>query len=138
MRRTRMDHQGGHGGEALADAAEQRKASQWQLALGVSWHLGVAKLSAYTYGLLLRALTKGVQWTIALEVLDTMPHAQVQPNLIIFNSAIACCSAGAAWPHALRLLQVMQTEMLQADVISCSSAISACEKGLQWRKALEA
>ncbi|CAK9052261.1 unnamed protein product [Durusdinium trenchii] len=66
-----------------------------------------------------------------------MPHAQVQPNLIIFNSAIACCSAGAAWPHALRLLQVMQTEMLQADVISCSSAISACEKGLQWRKALE-
>ena len=44
------------------------------------------------------------QWTVALEILGSMPGLRVLPDAVTLASAISCLEKGEQWERALQLL----------------------------------
>ncbi|CAK9081949.1 Crooked neck-like protein 1 (Crooked neck homolog) [Durusdinium trenchii] len=76
------------------------------------------------------ACERALQWQAALQLLEAMGEAALQPNRTSFNAVISACET--RWPWALALL----AEMGEPDVVSFSALASAYEKASQWARAL--
>ena len=93
-------------------------------------------LGAPTYNLVISSCGKSNLWIHALTLLEAMPKAKVQPDVISFSAAISACEKGGQWQGALSLLDTMPKAKIRPNVFSYSAAISACEKGGKWQEAL--
>ncbi|CAK8997227.1 Pentatricopeptide repeat-containing protein At2g31400 [Durusdinium trenchii] len=81
-------------------------------------------------------VAKELPWPRAVRLLQLLPLAALQPNVVLQGAVIAQCERAGRWEVALDLLTTMKGQKLLPNVVSCSSAISACEKGGEWRAAL--
>ena len=60
-----------------------------------------------------------------------MWRSRLEPDVIIYSTAIGACEKSQQWEQALCLLKEMWRLRLEPDGISYNAAISACEKGQQ-------
>ena len=98
---------------------------------------GKIPLTAPNYVVALSSCAKSKLWKQALALLfESMPKAQIQPNVISYNAAISACEKGGRWQEALTLFEAMTKAQIQPTVISYNAAVSACEKGGRWQEAL--
>ena len=104
-----------------------------RFALEVMQKAGV-KLEAQHYTMGMSSLARSKFWSDACRLLDQMPKATVQRNIINFNTAISSCEKGNQWQQAIDLFG-SACEETHPDVITYSAVISACEKALRWQQA---
>ncbi|CAJ1402599.1 unnamed protein product [Effrenium voratum] len=112
-------------------------------ALGTAWQRGLALFArmpcrpdAVTYS----SLT--APWPVQLALL-WQALKEVQPDTVLFGSAISTLSRSSQWQRALLLFSEMETRCipmcrrLQPNAITLSAGICACERGSLWQEALQ-
>ncbi|CAJ1345309.1 unnamed protein product [Effrenium voratum] len=102
-------------------------------ALGTAWQRGLALFArmpcrpdAVTYS----SLT--APWPVQLALL-WQALKEVQPDTVLFGSAISTLSRSSQWQRALLLFSEMETRRLQPNAITLSAGIGACERGSLWQ-----
>ena len=89
-----------------------------------------------TYNSAVSACEKRAEWQQALNILQQLDTARLQPSLITCNSCISACEKAGQWQVALQLLCEVDARYLQPDVITYNSTISAYQKVTQWQVAM--
>eukprot|EP00434_Breviolum_minutum_P033271 symbB.v1.2.029442.t1/scaffold3221.1/size60844/1 len=125
--------------------------TQWQLALHLFTQMKIWKLepNVITCNAVISCCEKGLQWTAALIMLDTM----TSPDVVTYTAAMSCFEKSQQWSTALDLFQHVNLEAfngslletaagrrglqrIRANVFTYNSVICACGKGSQWQLAL--
>ncbi|CAE7201420.1 unnamed protein product [Symbiodinium natans] len=141
---------------------------RWQIALGLHAAMMRSGLEAsvVSYGSTVSALAADAQWVWVLRALEDMASCQLQPNVVVLNSAIRSCQEWAVaialladlqqslradaisfnaaiaasadnWEVAVAILQQMQEASVLQDVVTYTGIIKACGRRIQWQAALE-
>ncbi|CAE7946955.1 unnamed protein product [Symbiodinium sp. KB8] len=84
----------------------------------------------------LSGLVKKSTWPEVLELVMGLEEAELKPDSIHFNTAIAAVARAGHWTMAFEILHAMFDRDLQLDAFSYCSTISACEKASVWIMAL--
>ena len=89
-------------------------------------------------GAVISSCAKAKNWQGALEVLQALPRASVQPNVTVYNSAIQAMSETRRWRTALSLFnEIEQRTGKPPNTVSYATTINACGRAGQWKEALD-
>eukprot|EP00438_Fugacium_kawagutii_P000277 Skav206174 [mRNA] locus=scaffold3494:124406:139670:+ [translate_table: standard] len=95
--------------------------------------LGRVPPNLISYNAVISSCERGHPWHVALEILEQLPGAKLQPDVISYSvlelcasAAISACEKGRQWRAAVAVFGTMLADQV----------ISACENGRQWRQAL--
>ncbi|CAE7562965.1 unnamed protein product [Symbiodinium natans] len=78
----------------------------------------------------------GSKWSEALWLLQVMPEANCDPNVVSYTWALQCCLRGGAPDVAQEILCDMAKLEVPPDAKSCTAAIRTCADGALWEHAL--
>eukprot|EP00435_Cladocopium_sp_Y103_P047348 s100_g13.t2 len=62
--------------------------------------------------------------------------AQLQPDVVVYNSCISACGKGQQWENAMILLEELQSENVRPTQVTFNAALSACQKTGLWQLAI--
>jgi pentatricopeptide repeat protein len=85
----------------------------------------------------INACDKCGQWSKALELLELMPVAKVDPDVIVYSLVINACARGGQCERALDLLIEMRAKNVMPNILSYNAALHGCNKCNQWEKTIE-
>eukprot|EP00438_Fugacium_kawagutii_P012161 Skav200047 [mRNA] locus=scaffold337:404605:405108:+ [translate_table: standard] len=97
-----------------------------------------------TYNALISASSKGQQWQEALSLLELMPQARLQRNVISslamerlkrffgYTAVLGHFEKQGHWQHALGLFRAMLNEKVQPDHLSYSAWAEDTDAGRDW------
>eukprot|EP00439_Symbiodinium_sp_Y106_P066930 s153_g10.t13 len=108
----------------------------WAAALSVLSQATHHDISPGTVSAALAAFNKASQWTLALQLFESMPSLKVLQDAVAHNTTAAACLKSGHWAKALFLLHKAFHGKIPPTVVTFNTAISACEKGFQWEGAL--
>lgn len=63
-------------------------------------------ITAFHYSTVINACGRAGDWPRAVQLIVAMGARAVQPDTIVYNSAISACARGS-WPQALQLLEML-------------------------------
>ncbi|CAE7192830.1 MRL1 [Symbiodinium natans] len=75
-------------------------------------------------------------WEDALAILNGMPSASLQADLVGYSSTMSVCDAASQWQRATSLLEATTSTIGCPDVIMYGAGMNACRKGQQWQQAI--
>ena len=105
---------------------------------GISLAFYKLKPTQVLYSAALSACAKGEQWSLGLQLLETLHAERARADTAVYNGAISMCAKAQQWQHSLALFDGLNSESLEPDLITHNSLITAFEKGGQWQRALAA
>ncbi|CAJ1378606.1 unnamed protein product [Effrenium voratum] len=85
-----------------------------------------SRVTTKTYNVAISACGKSERWQEAVWLLQALPHAALEADVVTYNAAIAACGRGRQWARAIALLELAQLKA-EADAIGYGAAIAACE-----------
>eukprot|EP00397_Hematodinium_sp_SG-2012_P004514 GEMP01004526.1.p1 GENE.GEMP01004526.1~~GEMP01004526.1.p1 ORF type:complete len:1110 (+),score=304.38 GEMP01004526.1:435-3764(+) len=120
----------------------EKGGGQWQEALRVLHSMPPNMADTISYNACISALQKGkgANWSIALQLLNTMKENSVAFTVISLNAMLSVLGNQGLWQRALDLLVAMENgeyEGVKPDTISYNAVMTACEKRRMWHGALE-
>ena len=119
--------------KSFISAVSACKGPQWPRALQLLDELGEA---ADIVSLTSTMNSCEGSWQAALALLERSKHADLQVNVITYNSAMNILGKSSEWSRALLLLHDMQQEQIPPSLVSYNTAISACGRSSEWAPAL--
>ena len=93
-----------------------------------------AQVDAKDVTVAMSKLSKLRAWREAVVLLDAMPEASVQSNVISFTASFGALTK--QWHYVMALFRGMPVAQVQANVISVNAITGTCAKALQWKQAL--
>eukprot|EP00438_Fugacium_kawagutii_P027711 Skav222560 [mRNA] locus=scaffold791:87505:89793:+ [translate_table: standard] len=111
-------------------------AERWEFACHILERMAgdAVLVDVVTYGSVLKALSAGKEWAMALRLLYGLESHEL--SNVTFNSAISACSLGSQWQHACSLLTSMRSLQFLPEDVSYNTAITACVRGSTWQQGL--
>ncbi|CAE8643320.1 unnamed protein product, partial [Polarella glacialis] len=89
-----------------------------------------------TYNSVITACGRGLQPSLALELLGEVRCRRLSPTIVTFNSALSSCDGSGRWREALGLLLELCQQRLEIQPASMSAALGALAQGMQWELGL--
>ncbi|CAJ1409685.1 unnamed protein product [Effrenium voratum] len=75
------------------------------------------------------------RWKNARHLLQEMPQALLQQNIITAGACLSCCERASQWRPVLAMLLALQEEEVQPSTIAYNTALSACK--CCWQRAID-
>jgi len=108
------------------------------------------------YAAAVHACERGLQWQVALDLIEDMKSRTLTPSLATISAAIAACAAQGKrqhgkrqeeeedarpgevelWQRALQLFGSLEEKQLQPHLVAFNAALNACSSWEQWQAAL--
>lgn len=111
------------------------KVARWSIALQLANEIPRSTGDEFTLGSLVSACYRG-HWSLALQLLHQGRMQHIQPNRIMFHSAIVACE-GQQWRWSIYLLEEALSWRVIPDAPLLSAVMNSCEKGHQWTVCLQ-
>lgn len=116
---------------AAACSRGERQGWRWSL----HW-LCLARWNGQVPNLVLQncALSAVGSWQLAMQKLEDIREARLQPDRVSFSTACAACQRSAAVDPALRLLHELPGQRMQPCALFYSTLVMTCAMGLRWQQ----
>eukprot|EP00933_Yihiella_yeosuensis_P060024 TRINITY_DN6197_c2_g1_i1.p1 TRINITY_DN6197_c2_g1~~TRINITY_DN6197_c2_g1_i1.p1 ORF type:complete len:658 (-),score=75.97 TRINITY_DN6197_c2_g1_i1:179-2152(-) len=75
------------------------------------------------------------QWKVATAVMQALRVGEeggLEPDLVLYNAAIAAMGKSPRWYGALQVLDKMRQHKIRHDLTTCTAAVRACTTGASW------